>query len=226
MRIFPGLGRAAEKLDPGTRMGEILFGLIMTLTFTLGAGLALEQEGPDGARALLIATIGCNVAWGLIDGVFYVLGRVFERGRRSRVAARVRDAASAADAERRVAEELDDALEPLADEPARRALYAAVARHLATDAASPGARVTRDDLVGGFWAGWLVFACSFPAAVPFFFIDEPRVALRISNLLLIVLLAVVGYRAGREAYARPWVGAATFVVAGVLLVGAAIALGG
>ena len=58
MRIFPGLGRAAEKLDPGTRMGEILFGLIMTLTFTLGAGPVLEQEGREGARARAIALGG------------------------------------------------------------------------------------------------------------------------------------------------------------------------
>lgn len=226
MSLIPGLGTAKEHLDPGTRMGEILFGLVMTLTFTLGAGLALEQEGREGARTLLIATIGCNVAWGLIDGVFYVLGRVFERGRRARIAAEVRAAASPLDAEQRVADELDDPLASLADEPARRALCASIARRLSQDAIPPGARVTQSDLLGGFWAGWLVFACSFPAAIPFFFIDEPHVALRVSNLLLIVLLAIVGYRAGREAHARPWASSATFVVAGLLLVAAAIALGG
>ena len=226
MRILPGLGIAAEHLDPATRMGEILFGLIMTLTFTLGAGLVMEQEGREGARALMLATIGCNVAWGLIDGVFYVLGRVFERGRRGRIAAEVRAAATPGDAERRVADELDAPLAALADEPARRALYAAIARRLAGDAPQAGVRVTRQDLLGGFWAGWLVFACSFPAAIPFFFIDDPRTALRVSNLLLIAMLAIVGYRVGREVHARPWAGAAAFVAAGLLLVVAAIALGG
>ena len=226
MRLLPGLRIAAQHLDSGTRMGEILFGLIMTLTFTLGAGLVLEQEGREGARALLVATIGCNIAWGLIDGVFYVLGRVFERGRRARLAKEVRAAVTPADAERRLADELDEPLATLADEPARRALYTAIAHRLAGEAAAPGTRVTRSDLMGGFWAGWLVFACSFPAAIPFFLVDEPHVALRISNLLLLALLAIVGYRAGREAHARPWVSAATFVVAGLLLVIAAIALGG
>lgn len=226
MRLIPGLEMAEQHLDAGTRMGEILFGLIMTLTFTLGAGLMLEQEGREGARSLLLATIGCNVAWGLINGVFYVLGRVFERGRRSRIAAEVRAAATPADAERRVADELDGPLAALVDEPERRALYASIALRLAGDVVPPGARVTRADLLGGFWAGWLVFVCSFPAAIPFFFIDEARVALRVSNLLLIVLLAIVGYKAGREAHARPWASAATFVVAGLLLVAAAIALGG
>ena len=59
-------------LDPIERLSEILFGLIMTLTFTLGAGLTIQEEGREGARQLLIATIGCNIAWGVIDGVFYV----------------------------------------------------------------------------------------------------------------------------------------------------------
>ncbi len=49
-------------------MGEILFGLIMTQTFTLGAGLMAEEEGRDGARQLLIATAGCNLALLFIVG--------------------------------------------------------------------------------------------------------------------------------------------------------------
>ena len=62
-------------------MGEILFGLIMTLTFTLAAGIVIQEEGRAGAREMLIGILGCNLAWGIIDGVLYVLGQVFERGR-------------------------------------------------------------------------------------------------------------------------------------------------
>jgi len=51
-------------LDPASSLGEILFGLIMTLTFALGAGIIIEEEGREGARQLLIAVIGCNIAWG------------------------------------------------------------------------------------------------------------------------------------------------------------------
>ena len=35
--------------------------------------------------------------------------------------------------------------------------------------------------MGGLAAGWLVFACSFPAVLPFLFLDDPRLALRVSN---------------------------------------------
>jgi hypothetical protein len=50
----PGLTLAARQLDPATRMGELLFGLIMTLTFTLGAGVLVRERGQEGARQLLM----------------------------------------------------------------------------------------------------------------------------------------------------------------------------
>ena len=68
-------------LDPAHQPREVLFGLIMTLTFTLGAGIMIQEEGREGARQLLIATIGCNIAWGIIDGALYMVGQLFERGR-------------------------------------------------------------------------------------------------------------------------------------------------
>lgn len=69
-------------------MGEVLFGLIMTLTFTLGAGFVIEEEGRAGAREILVGIVGIvgrNLAWGIIDGVLFVLGNVLERGRLRRL---------------------------------------------------------------------------------------------------------------------------------------------
>ena len=55
-------------LDTASRLGEILFGLIMVLTVTLTASFAVK-EGEAGVRELLLAAIGCNLAWGVIDAV-------------------------------------------------------------------------------------------------------------------------------------------------------------
>ena len=97
-----------DHLAPGERLGETLFGLIMTLTFTIGAGFVVgTAEG--ASTALLYATIGCNVAWGLIDGVLLVLGRMFDRGRLVRLG----HAIAGTDEKRAleiVAGELDDTL--------------------------------------------------------------------------------------------------------------------
>ena len=65
-------------LDPASRMGEILFGLIMVLSITLTAGLNVA-DGKAGVRQLLIAALGCNLAWGFIDGIMYVMNCMAER---------------------------------------------------------------------------------------------------------------------------------------------------
>ncbi len=206
-------------------MGEILFGLIMTLTFTLAAGIVIEEEGRAGAREMLLGILGCNLAWGIIDGVLYVLGQVFERGRIRRIGFHLRGATSDEDARRMVAEELDEVLEPMTDEPARRSLYDSIVERVRRVPAAPNP-VTREDVLGGLAAGWVVFACSFPAVLPFLFLDDPRFALRVSNMILIGLLFYVGWRAALHTLVRPWLAGLTFMLIGVLLVALAIPLGG
>ena len=44
-------------LDPAERLGEVLFGLIMVLTFTLGAGLIVE-EGAEATTRMLWGILG------------------------------------------------------------------------------------------------------------------------------------------------------------------------
>ncbi|MDH5177121.1 MAG: VIT family protein, partial [Gammaproteobacteria bacterium] len=168
-------------------MGEILFGLIMTLTFTLGAGMVIEEEGRAGAREMLVGILGCNLAWGIIDGVLYVLGQLFERGRVRRIGLNLRQAESEAAARQVVADEFDEALAEVTDETERDRLYQNVAARVRATPLAPN-RVRRADLVGGLAAGWLVFACSFPAVLPFLVLDDPWVALRVSNAILLGLL--------------------------------------
>jgi hypothetical protein len=50
---------------------------------TLGAGLMVKED-PNAAREILIAAIGCNVTWGIVDAAFYVTGPIFERARMAR----------------------------------------------------------------------------------------------------------------------------------------------
>jgi hypothetical protein len=216
---------AAKYLDPGSRMGEILFGLIMTLTFTLGAGMVIEEEGREGAREMLVAILGCNLAWGVIDGVFHVLGRMFERGRMLRLRLKLRDTRSPDDARALVAGELDELLARVTEDGQRRTLYDTIVQRMRSDP-MPLNRLRKADVLGGLVAGWLVFACSFPAAIPFFFIDDPKLALRVSNVLLLALLFFVGYRFARDTMARPVLTGTVFLLVGAVLVAATIALGG
>ena len=92
-------------LDPVARMSEILFGLIMALTFT--GTLDVATAGNEDVRVLLVGTIGCNLAWGLVDGVMFLISTLTERGRNLVTVREVRAAAEpgagAADHRRRAA---------------------------------------------------------------------------------------------------------------------------
>jgi len=68
--------RALEPLD---RFSEVLFGLIMVLTVT--CSFSVVGATPLEVRHMLLAALGCNVAWGVIDAVFYLLQRFGEQGR-------------------------------------------------------------------------------------------------------------------------------------------------
>ena len=212
-------------LDQATSLGEVLFGLIMTLTFTLGAGLTIQEEGREGARELLIATIGCNIAWGVIDGVFYVLGQLFERGRRRRVVQLVRGATKDADAAALVAGELDDVIETVMTPEERQTLYGRIVAQVRTGEIPPNP-ITRNDVMGGIASFWLVFFASLPAAIPFLFIDDANLALRVSNAILLGLLFWAGYSWARYTTARPALTGLVFLLFGAALVAMAIALGG
>ena len=70
--------RTGPVLSPLERVEEIVFGLIMTLTFTGTLSVATADHAE--VRAMLIGALGCNLAWGLVDGVMYMLGVMAERG--------------------------------------------------------------------------------------------------------------------------------------------------
>lgn len=213
-------------IDPGTSLSEVLFGLIMTLTFTLGAGLMIQEEGREGARQMLIATIGCNIAWGIIDGALFLVGQLFDRGRLRVLGQAVRQASDVPAATKVVAGELDEMLAPVTTDAERSALYARIAGNLRSTTAAARNKIGKEGWLGAVASFWLVFLTSVPAAVPFLLIDEPHVALRVSNGVLLSLLFLTGYWWSRFTLGKPWLIGLSFLVGGVALVAVAIALGG
>jgi len=221
----PRSGLVHRYLDPATSLAEVLFGLIMTLTFTLGAGLVIEDEGQEGVRQLLIAVVGCNVAWGIIDGALYILNQLFARGRIRRLARSVRVATDDRTAVNIVAEELDGFFVDITRAAERDALYLRVAAHLRSKPVTPNS-IKKDDLLGAFTSFWLVVLTSVPAAIPFLLFDNARFALRASNAILLALLFATGWLFARFTLGKPWVVGLSFLIGGGVLVALAIALGG
>lgn len=221
-------GLLRRYLDPADRLNEVLFGLIMVLTFTLTAGFAVG-EGPDAGRALLLATIGCNVAWGLIDGGMFLTTRLLERSRAQRALAALHaapdEAAALAVVDRAVEETIGGDVVAAASADERLRLLR-LFRDMALRVPMRPARLRREDLLGAAASGLLVMLATIPAALPFLFTADSWQALRVSNLLLVGLLFVVGYHWGRHSHTSRWRAGLAFLGIGLTMVGTAIALGG
>lgn len=208
-------------LEPSERIAEMLFGLIMVLTFT--GSLSVADAGRDDVRAMLIGALGCNIAWGVIDGILYLMDCLSERGRSLRALRALRKAAAPEEAHRVIA----DALPPLVAATLGPAEYESVRRKLLQSPEPP----SRTWLEKSEWLGALsvflwVFVSTFPVAIPFIFIGQVERAMRVSNAIAIVLLFLAGYAFGRITEHRPWLTGLVMVVLGIALVGMTIALGG
>src|SRR5512146_1784184 len=66
-------------LEPYDRISEVLFGLIMVLTLT--GSLSVAQAGREDVRTMLIGALGCNFAWGIIDGVLYLMACLADKSK-------------------------------------------------------------------------------------------------------------------------------------------------
>ena len=214
----------ATHLDPANRFIEVVCGLIMVLTFTL-VGSQLVSDDPSGARKLLIAAVGCNVAWGIIDGVMFVMNGLTERGRRARFVAAVRDATDEAAALSVIGRDLDPELEGITTSEERGTLYRSI-RKIALRAAPQAVRIQKKDLLGALAVFCLVFLTTLSAIAPFLFITDPRTALRVSNVILLLMLFVAGWIWAPYINGRRVVGGAAMFFLGAALVALAIALGG
>ncbi len=208
-------------LDPIDRVSEILFGLIMVLTFT--GSLSVANVGRDDVRTMLIGALGCNLAWGIIDGVFYLMGCLAEKGRAIRTLNAIRRASDPKKAQRVIAGALPQAVRTVLQPPELEALY----RRLKELPEPPErAQLHRDDWRGAVGVFLLVFLSTFPVVIPFFFMKNIVPALRVSDAVAVVMLFLTGYGYGRITGHRPWVRGVFMVVLGSILVAITVALGG
>lgn len=215
---------ASRYLEPTTILNEAVFGLVMTLTFTLGAGLIVE-EGPDATRALLIGVLGCNLAWGIIDGMILIMSGMLERSRQGQLILALRSTQRQDEKLTLVRAYIGPIFEPYVEAAEQDAIYRSALRRL--DGAMPERiRPRRDEVLGALTTAWLVFAASIPAVLPFLFMDDRFLALRTSNALLLCALFVVGYRWAQMTNSRPWVVGGSLMLTGLVMVLIAIPLGG
>jgi VIT1/CCC1 family predicted Fe2+/Mn2+ transporter len=207
-------------LDPIARVSEILFGLIMALTFTgtLGAATAGREE----VRTLLVGAIGCNIAWGLVDAVMFLMSSLTERGRGLLTIRAVHSAASPQQAHGVIAGAVPPVLAKVLSENDLESMRQGLLRM----GELPPRGLEKRDWLGALAVFLLVFLSTFPVVIPFLVVQDVQLALRLSNLVAIAMMFVCGILLGRHGGYHPWRTGFSVVLLGVLLVGITIVLGG
>jgi VIT1/CCC1 family predicted Fe2+/Mn2+ transporter len=211
---------SAAVLSPFERGSEIIFGVLMAISVTAAAEITAGADA--NVRELMLAALGCNLAWGLIDGVIYLLQLQFERQRVHRMVLELRGL-DAEDAFRaRIAAELP----PLVAQAMNADSFNYIRQAVQNYAQTRPAYWSRQEFAAAGLICGLVFVSTFPLVLPFMVMQEPYLALRVSHGIAVVMLFVLGWKLGRWSGASPLGAGTLLAMVGVVLAVLCVALGG
>jgi hypothetical protein len=207
-------------LSPVDRVSEMLFGLFMALTF-VGA-VSAATSGKDEIRTMFYAALGCNLAWGLVDAVMYLVRTITERGRKLTLAQAVRDAPGAEAGQRIVRQALSKIANNLVSDAEIEAIRT---RHVVLPLPERPT-LGRDDALAAVAIFLIVVAATFPVVIPFLVFKDVGTAMIVSRLTALAMLFLGGLALGRYAGYGSWRTGFVLTGLGAALVVAIIALGG
>ncbi len=211
---------ASGLLEPIDRISEILFGLIMAVTIV--GSMSVATAGSGEVRTALVGALGCNLAWGLVDAVMYLVRTLTERTRNRSLARALADADPVL-AHRLLVRSLPEHVAAMAGpeeiEGMRRRLMAAPV---------PDGRILgRDDYLAALGIFLLVVLATFPVVIPFVVIGDAARAMLASRVVTVVMLFLAGFALGRYGgHPYPFRTGALMALLGVALIAAVMALGG
>jgi VIT1/CCC1 family predicted Fe2+/Mn2+ transporter len=208
-------------LDPLERTSEILFGVIMVLTFT--SSISVAESGRAETREVLVAALGCNIAWGIVDAAFYLMSGVIGRARGVKILQAIRENRDHERSQRLILGALPEPVSAVLTPPEVEELRVRLSRSM-DPAAQP--LLTRQHLTGAFAVFLLVFLSTLPISIPFLLIQQIGLAMRASNAVAVAMLFAMGWRLGTHTGRSGWGAGLAMVGLGLVLVAITIALGG
>ena len=208
-------------LHPVDRIMELLFGLLMALSFT--GALSVAEAGREDLREMFIAALGCNLAWGFVDGVMYLIRTVVDRGRTLTLMRSVREAvdpqAGRAVIERELSRVAAGLVLPAEIEAVR-------GRIVALPSVPARAGLNGSDLLAALAIFLLVVLATFPVVLPFAFMQDVGAAKNTSRIIALAMLFLGGLALGRYAGYGAWRAGLAMTALGVVMVGVIKVLGG
>jgi VIT1/CCC1 family predicted Fe2+/Mn2+ transporter len=209
-------------MTPENRLAEIMCGLVMVLSFTTTTNAAFTDITP---RQLLIAVLGCNTAWGIVDGVTYILGNMLLRSHANQALVRLQQASQPDDIKQSIDALIGSEVHEFIEPSHRQQMQSWIQQGAAKVKPQP-VGMTREDVYTAIACFIIVFVSTFPLAVPFMLMSDKTLALRVSNYLALGMLFVMGYRWASGVGASRWHVGFTMLLLGAVLVVITVLLGG
>ena len=208
-------------LNPIERISEILFGLIMALSFT--CAISVAEVNRIEVKEILIGAIGCNLAWGIIDAVMYLMNLWAQRGRDLDILNFVRKTTDKDKAIGYISETLSPEMSEVLGRQSLEQIYKDIS------GSAPHAmryRISWKDFKTALGIFLLVFVTTIPVALPFSLIQQVHVAMRFSNGIAILLLFIGGWVLARYGGFSKFRTGFFLALIGIGMVFLTIALGG
>jgi hypothetical protein len=193
----------------------------MALTF-VGA-VSVADAGRAEIRGMFVAALGCNLAWGLVDAVMYLVRTVTDRGRTITLVRSVRAAPDAETGRKLIAHSLSQLAAGLVSTVEIEAIRG---RIVALPSVPERPTLKRDDLVAALAIFLIVVASTFPVVLPFALIEDVGTAKNVSRAIALAMLFFGGLALGRYAGYGSWKVGFMMAGLGAALVTAINALGG
>jgi hypothetical protein len=208
-------------LDIDDRISEILTGIIMILTFT--CTYSVIKSDRTTVIDMLIGAICSTMAWGFIDAIIYLFMAMINKEHNYTFLNFVRKSTDINKAHKVIVDDLPaevvSFMQPEEIEAIRKKI-------LNLPEPSPKLRLNFSDYKIAIGIFFLVFFSTIPISIPFILIKNLQVALRISNIIAILMLFVCGWTLGKYAGRnRFFLGIVTCLI-GIVLVSITILFGG
>ncbi|MFN8257058.1 MAG: hypothetical protein U0W24_15290 [Bacteroidales bacterium] len=203
------------------RISEILTGIIMTLTFT--CAFSVLKSDTTTVTDMLKGAFCSTIAWGLIDAEMYLFMTLINKEHKFTFLNYVR---KSKDIEK-VHKVIVDYIPPVIAGFMQPVEIEGIRKKIMNLPEPPSKhRLKYKDYRKAAGIFFLIFFSTLPIAIPFVLFDDIQVALRISNLIAILMLFACGWVLGKYAGRNQFTMGILTCLVGIMLVFITIVLGG
>lgn len=216
-----------EYLSEGDRLAEVMCGVIMVLVMIGYLRLSLSGGGDiEMKKTLILVPLGCNAAWGMIDGMMYVLINLIKRGKIYRLSQSIKSKKDPEDAHISIEEDLSSTVVDSLKEEDKEKISDEILKRVDPTKIEKPEWITKKDLFVILFTFLLVVSTAIPLIIPFMIFDNLMLAIRVSFIIGLGMLFFIGYMWGKYASRNKIRSGIAMMIIGSMVVGITLILGG